>query len=244
MNQTSLMIKTLKTLLKGQGITYAALAKHLDLSEASVKRMFSSQQFSLQRVDVICGALQIEMVDLLAKMSQLQQRTDQLTWAQEEKIVSDHKLCLITICIINRWTMQDIQNYYKLSEIDCIKSLTELDKIKLIELLPNNKVKLLVASGFRWIQNGPIQTFFQQYIMNDFINNNFSEEDEAFICHFGMLTVESNILFRKKLRLLAEEFMALNNHDHAQPFDKRFGHACVLAVRPWAPAIFDKLIKD
>jgi hypothetical protein len=63
------------------------------------------------------------------------------------------------------------------------------------------------------------------------------------ICQFGMLTAESNTLFRKKLRHLAEEFLVLSEQDAGENIDKRIGSACVLMVRPWAPIIFDEFIK-
>lgn len=63
------------------------------------------------------------------------------------------------------------------------------------------------------------------------------------VCQFGMLTPESNAEFRKKLRHLADEFLLLSEQDAGEPIHKRDGHACVLMVRPWAPAIFNEYIK-
>ena len=50
MSQTRELIKTLKTALKAQGKTYADVAVELGLTEASVKRLFSQQSFSLSRL--------------------------------------------------------------------------------------------------------------------------------------------------------------------------------------------------
>jgi len=48
---TGLLVETLKRVLKGRGITYAQVAERLRLSEASVKRMFSRRDFTLQRLE-------------------------------------------------------------------------------------------------------------------------------------------------------------------------------------------------
>jgi hypothetical protein len=64
------------------------------------------------------------------------------------------------------------------------------------------------------------------------------------ICQFGMLTPESNAMFRKKLRHLAEEFLVLREQDAGETIQNRIGNACVLMVRPWAPAIFNEFIKS
>jgi transcriptional regulator with XRE-family HTH domain len=243
MSQSGLFVQALKDLLKAHHITYRAIAKRLRLSEASVKRMFANEQLSLERIDRICEMLGIEISDLLQKMQHMRQRIMQLTLTQEQTIVSDHKLCLITICIVNRWSFAEILSYYNLSAPECIAYLAKLDAIKFIELQPNNRIKLLISSRFTWIPGGPIQNFFQQYIMRDFINSTFQKNNEEMICQFGMLTEESNILFRKKLRHLAEEFLVLSEQDAGEKLDRRLGSACLIMFRPWAPSIFNEFIK-
>ena len=52
---TITLVDALKRALKGKGITYAAVAEGLGLSEASVKRMFSRRDFTLQRMDDVFG---------------------------------------------------------------------------------------------------------------------------------------------------------------------------------------------
>src|SRR5690348_4562762 len=105
MQQTDLLVQALKQLLKSQNITYRDTAKALGLSEASIKRMFAENQFTLKRIDDICGIVGIEISDLLQKMQHMSKRITQLSLEQEKKIVSDRKLCLITICVINHWTL-------------------------------------------------------------------------------------------------------------------------------------------
>lgn len=243
MSQSVLLVQALKQLLKSQNLTYGSVAKFLRLSEASIKRMFATKQLTLERIDSICQLLGIEISDLFLKMQHMTKHINQLTLAQEKAIVSNHKLCLMTICLVNRWTIEEILSYYDVSETECLRYLIELDKIKFIELLPRNKVKLLISPGFQWIPNGPIQNFFQQYILSDFTKTNFQGENEEMVCQFGMLTEESIILFRKKLRHLADEFLVLSEQDAGQPIAKRIGNACVLMSRPWAPAIFNEFIK-
>ncbi len=244
MSQASLLIQALKQSLKSQNITYKDLAIHLDLSESSVKRMFANGQLSLERIDAICECIGIEISDLLQKMQHMSHRISQLTLEQEKKIVSDRKLCLMTVCVINHWSLKEILDFYNLDEYECIRYLAELDKLKLIELLPKNKIKLLISPGFSWILNGPIQKFFQQYILMDYIGSNFQKEDEEMICQFGMLTAESNALLRKKLRHLAREFVTLSEQDASEPISKRFGSVCFLMTRPWATTIFNEFIKN
>ena len=65
MAQTKLIISTLKKTLKSHGKTYSDVAQHLELSEASVKRMFAQEAFSLNRLDAICTMMDMEITELM-----------------------------------------------------------------------------------------------------------------------------------------------------------------------------------
>ena len=58
------LVDTLKRILKGRGITYAAVAAGLGLSEASVKRMFSRRDFTLQRLEDVCRIAGVDFGEL------------------------------------------------------------------------------------------------------------------------------------------------------------------------------------
>ena len=55
--------EALKRCLKARGMTYASLAVALELSEASVKRLFSSGSFTLKRVEQICRVLDLDFLE-------------------------------------------------------------------------------------------------------------------------------------------------------------------------------------
>ncbi|HIQ54242.1 MAG TPA: XRE family transcriptional regulator, partial [Pseudomonas pachastrellae] len=138
MAQTAAIVSALKNALKEQGITYLQVAEALDLSEASVKRLFSERQFSLQRLDQICSLLGLEISDLVRRLDQAQ-RIDALTAEQEQELVGDDRLLLVAICALNRWSLAQILETYQLSEAEAVGRLARLDRMGLIELLPGNR---------------------------------------------------------------------------------------------------------
>src|SRR5690554_7972479 len=69
MAQTSAIVSELKRQLRAHGLTYQDVAQALELSEASVKRLFSDRQFSLKRLDQICGLMGMEITDLVRKLA-------------------------------------------------------------------------------------------------------------------------------------------------------------------------------
>lgn len=245
MAQTSLIIETLKKALKSHGRTYADVAKHLELSEASVKRMFAQQSVSLRRLDAICHMMEMEITELvqLANDSTALQITE-LTDEQEKEIVGDIELLLVTVCVIHHWTLEDILEFYTLTEPRCIQLLAKLDKLNIIELLPNNRIKIKVSPNFRWRDNGYIQRFFRDNVESEFFNSKFALPQEKLIVLNGMLSDESNAIFQRKLERLAREFDEMTKEDCPLPLGKRKGYTAVLAVRNWHYNMFKHLRKE
>jgi hypothetical protein len=244
MVQTTLLINTLKKALKAHGKTYADVARQLQLTQASVKRLFSEKSFSLQRLDQVCQLIGMEISDLVQMMNEgAQRKITQLREEQEQEIVSDLELLLITFCVLNRWSFEEITNYYNIPELRCIQKLAKLDRLKIIELLPKNRVKLLAAADFSWRENGPIQRFFQEKVEADFFRSRFDKDTEQLVVINGMLSQSSNVVFQRKMERLAREFNELNNDDAGLPLDQRHGTTVVLAIRQWKYGLFEQFVR-
>ncbi len=241
MAQTSELIKTLKQTLKAHAKTYADVSRELALSEASVKRLFSKKKFSLERLDQICHMLDMEISDLVQLMTEQQHKLQQLTVEQEQEITNDMTLLVVAICALNKWTMGDIVAFYDISEGECFLKLARLDRLKLIDLLPNNRIKVRVAPNFSWRENGPIQAFFQEKLGQGFLSGRFSRDDECLTVLNGMLSPESNAEFQRKLKRLAWEFDLLNSDDSSLKLQQRGGVTVVMAMRGWQYGIFHPL---
>lgn len=243
MAQSLHLINSLKKALKGHGLTYADIAKKINMSEASIKRMFSEKNFSLKRLEELCQCMDLEISDLLSLMKEDEQNISQLSEAQEKEIVNDLTLLLVTVCVLNRWSLNDIMSHYKISEIEGIQYLAKLDRLKIIELLPKNKIKLLVTSNFTWIENGPIQQFFQSKVEKDFFNTRFKKTNERLFVINGMLAENSNAVFQKKMEKLVKEFNDLNDSDAGLAIDDRHGTTVVMAIRQWEYGLFEHIRK-
>lgn len=242
MAQTSQLIGTLKQALKANGKTYADVAEHLQLSEASVKRLFSEQSFSLARLDQVCQLLKMEISDLVQQMNELQRAPiSGLSLDQEREIAADLKLLLVTVCVLNHWSFRQILDYFHLSETDCIRYLAQLDRLQLIELQPGNRIRLRIAPNFAWQENGPIQRFFQEKLEQEFFNSRFDKAEEKLLVANAMLSKSTNALFQRRLEQLVREFDALAADDRSLPFEQRHGCTLVLAMRPWKYGLFDAL---
>lgn len=243
MAQTTAILKTLKKQLKAHGKTYSELAEALGLSEASVKRLFAEESFTLQRLEASCQFIGIQLEELVALMSKEQPQLKQLTVQQEKEIAEDILLLMVTVSVINGYTMQDLLNHYQITETECIRILAHLDRLKIIELLPNNRIKLLVAPNFRWLPNGPIQKFFLEKVQSEFFKSNFDQEGERLVVLNGILSKASNAELQKKIQRLAREFNELMQSDAALPMTEKHGTTMVIAMRHWQYELFRQFVR-
>ena len=195
----------------------------------------------LARLDQVCRLMGMEISELVEMMEHARGRISELTERQEEELVSDSKLLLAAFLVVNGLTFGEILEYYTLSESELIRCLARLDRLRLIELLPKNRIKLLISANFAWRRNGPIQKFFTAHMREEFFKSRFDADGEAFLFFSGMLSRSSNEVLLKKLEQLATEFDDLNRHDKRLPVTQRFGYSMVLAMRPWRPAVFERL---
>lgn len=74
-----------------------------------------------------------------------------------------------------------------------------LDKLKLIDLLASNHIKLKIATNFKWLENSLIQQFFQQTVAVDFFNTKFTDQQEQLIVKNAMLSDATMAVFQRKV---------------------------------------------
>ena len=234
MAQTSALITTLKKLLRRHNKTYVDVATCLELSEASVKRLFAEKNLSLQRLDSICTLLDIEISDLVAEMKAEQKRPiSELTHAQEKQIADDLNLMMVTVCVLNRWSLQDITNHYHFKETEVNRYLALLDRLRIIELQPFNRIKLLIAPNFKWRDDGPIMQLFRAKIESEYFRATFTKASEKLLVLNGMLSPISTEIFQRKMAQLAHEFDQLSKDDAHLPIGERAGATVLIAIRDW-----------
>ena len=78
--------------------------------------------------------------------------------------------------MLNRWSFENLLEFYRFDEAELVQMLARLDRLRMVELLPNNRIKLLLAPNFGWLPNGPIEKVFLQAIQRDFFATRFDRE--------------------------------------------------------------------
>ncbi len=233
MTTSARIIDTLKRQFKVRGITYKALAERLELSESAVKHMFSTGNFSLRRLDDVCAILDLDIGDLVGISEFQEQKIEQLSDANERAIVADIRLLLVTYCLINYWTFDEIIERYDISPAEGLKYLRQLDRMRVIELQPGDRVRLLIANNFSWRKNGAIEKFFRSHVQSEFFSHHFQDDDSIRIVKNGMLTRRSQIQLIERLKAMGDLFDDTTWEERKLSATERRGTTMVLAIRHW-----------
>ncbi len=233
MNQTTRMLDTLKKCLKVKGVTYRQLAGEMNLSEASIKRLFSEQSFSLKRIEQICTFLDLSFYDL-AKLSEKNKKIPSiLTVAQEIALADNSKLLLFFYLLLNGRDPESIVKDYKISLKESQKFLLELDRFKLINLYPDNRVVFLTQKNIEWRKNGPIRARHEKRIRKEFSSAAVDLPDYCFHFETGKLSEKSRAVILRKIDRLFKEYIELTDIDKALPLEQSTPTGLMITFREW-----------
>jgi len=241
MSQATQLVSALKRVLKARGLRYAQVATHLGLSEASVKRHFSQQRFTLDMLESICGLCELELTELVREAEREQPRLTCLTEKQEGELVASPTLLLLAVCVLNHWTFEQIVATYDVTAAACVQGLLRLDRLGLIRLLPENKVRLKVARDFSWLPDGPIHRYFRSQVQADFLNAPFSQPNEMLRFHHAMLSRPAAARLNARIERLLQELAELHEDCIDHPAGERQGVSLLVATRSWEPVAFEHM---
>jgi transcriptional regulator with XRE-family HTH domain len=229
----ALLVAELKRALRERGITYQAVARALSLSLATIKRRFARGDFSLERFEEICELAGVGLRELLERAEEHSAPTRQLTLIQEREIVADPRLFLVTWLVLNRTPFEEIARGYRFTERELLRYFIRLDRLRVIELQPGNRARLLVSRRFSWRGGGPVQRYLHQRLLREFLASAFTGAQEEFVFHGATVSREVLAQLKRVQQNAARELMELIEQDRSPPAT-RIGTAFVLALRPWA----------
>src|SRR5258708_4438173 len=205
MAQRTHIITELKKALRESGHTYADVARKLQLSVASVKRLFSTEDLSLHRVDQVCELIGLDLRAILDRAADRTAPTNQLTAAQESELVSDPKLLFMTWLVLIRTPFEEMTRDYRFTEREALQYLIRLDRLKVIEPQPGNRVRLLVSRHFSWRPGGPVQKHIHQKMLREFFAGAFAGPQDEFFFHGGRVSDEALAQLKRALRSASRE---------------------------------------
>lgn len=237
---TAYLFEGLKAHYRARGLSYRDVAKALNISEATVKRIFSTRDCTLARLEELCSVVQVDIAEIARGAPRTARLMTQLTQEQEQELVDDLRLLIVAVCAMGNVPLDDIVRVYDISKVQCIGLLAKLDRIGFLDLQENNHYRLLVARTFQWIPDGPIMRWTKQQAP-DYFNHAFTQPGEMMRIVNVRVSKEARVALLARMEQLALEYAEQHNADAWLPLEQRESISLCLAVRPWEPAAFGKL---
>lgn len=160
------LFSVLKDILKSKKISYKELSKSISFSESTLKNMFHDNNVSIERMIEICNAIDISFPDLVNLANNSIGNDFSFTFEQEKFFAQNpHYYYFFREIFFEKKSLEVVKEQFKLTDKSIMKYIMELEKIKLLEVHPNNRLKFLVYGKLIWSNDGPwMQKFYPKFI--------------------------------------------------------------------------------
>ena len=236
------VMDALRLHLKARNITYKELASALGLSEISVKRLFTSGDCGLRRLEQICQHLHLEFADLFKTAPRARKLITQLSHAQEQEFASDQRLLMVAVCALNHWQVSDMHTHLHFTRAQVQELLKRLDDMGFLEMQDDERYRLLVASSFSWISGGPIMLMVRG-MSSDYFDNMFDGDGEILKIMNVRLSRHAHKQLKTRLEQIALEYEDQARADAHLPLHERPPLSVCIAARTWLPQFMKDLYR-
>ena len=201
------IIQYLKIRAKSLGITQGALAKGLGVSLPTVKRWYSGKGITIPNLKALCDYLGCSMSEVITSVEAPATKSFTYSLQQEEALAKEPRLLAFFDHLVRGKSVSSIKAKFQLSEVKVTSLLLKLDKLGLLEVHPNNRVRLKSKGEPSWLPHGPLAQHFRHHILKDFIGR--QEKDHTPLYLHDYLD-EDLVVIKERLRDL-EQFLKISN---------------------------------
>lgn len=232
-NNSKIIVDSLKSQLKARGLSYKNLAAVWKISESSVKRVMSSDEVSLARIEKACKYMDLSMGDFFTQINfEKHSGIFHLSNEQELKLSKDPEALHYFLMLNEGWNPTEIIREYSIPAEKNIRILNLLEKWGLIELHPHNKVKRKFLGNLRFKKEGPLGRQLEKIVRTEFLNSNFQKEEEEYFTFIHLNFIQGDlpklkIQFMEMFKELIAQSEENRNHPNAQSY------GLIMATRPW-----------
>ena len=245
MGQIDQFLAAFKSSLKAKNIIYRDLAKSLNLSESSIKRILASKSISLERIDEICRVCDISFSEVCRNANFEEDVSSYTVTKEQEKILAENPRLLHYFILLNDGLSPlKIEKNFEISNQESKKILLHLDKINLLELHPRDRIKLNNKTGtLRFRKDGAVGKILFAQTKNNYLNHDFESNLDYIRFVTNVFAEESLVKFKKKFDKIVSELQEESRM--ASSIDPKGLHdmGVLLAFRPWTNSSLDAIKK-
>ena len=235
----ALLLAELKGVLRDRNIRYRDIAERLKLSETTIKRNLAGRGLSLATLEAVCVIAGIRLIDL-AEMAARRSNAKAcvLTAEQEQGLADDPFVAFIFLLLRYDWSPQDIQKEFCLNEPNLILHLRRLERLRLLDLFPGNRVRLLTVRYPEWLPGGPLRRAVDDSMRMHFEKMDFHDRRSVWELETVKLSAGSIAKLRQMIATLAHRMRDLAAEDRSLPLNHTEWYSMLCAAQPTDPRVF------
>lgn len=232
-NSSKAIVESFKSQLKARGLSYKNLAHIWNISESSVKRIMSSSEVSLVRIEQACKYMDLPLGDFFRQVNfDKHSGIFNLNNEQEMRLSKEPEALHYFLMLNEGRTPTEIVREYSIPAEKNIRILNLLEKWGLIELHPHNKVKRKFLGSLRFKKEGPLGKQLEKIVRTEFLNSNFQKEEEEYFTFIHLNFIQGDLPKLKiKFLDLVKELIAQSDENRNHPNAQSYG--LIMATRPW-----------
>lgn len=218
------VVSTLKKVLKVKKITYKSLADELGMSESGVKKLLTSKDISLTRVEQITRIIGLSLADLFQIASEAEVKNVRLSPKQENALFENNMLFRVYwFLAVEEKTLDAIKKSEKLTAEQLQRNLMKLENLDLIKIGKNNRVASVHKGLFRWASDGPLVKKLNNEWSENTLRKVLSGKNSNNQLHrlsYLRLSDKSKTAFYDRLNELVNEFARLSQREKTRYADR------------------------
>jgi len=210
---SSRMLAYLKKLYRAKGLRLCDVATRIGVSERSIKRYLNGRGVSLEILERLCAAADLTILALaeLAEDDAVEQVCT--NDAQEDALADEPMLAISFYLLTLGWTTQVIAREFFLSDLDLNRILLRLDRLGLITLYCENRLKVRVRLRPPGACSARLRDLMLAGVRSQLARSEL--DGAATLWSGGMVRLgpDSFERTRNRLQALVDEIVELSRHD-------------------------------
>jgi hypothetical protein len=202
------LMSHLKSRLKELKISYGTLAKTMDMPESTLKKWFSATDGSFNRITSLCEAMGITLESVVKGMEE--QKLKSFTFSKEHQshfLKDKISFAVYWLMVYERKSKEKIMIQLNLSEEQMRKILFILDRLNLIQLGSQNKVKIPRMRPIYWKFSGRfMEEIFEEWTKQMLDDSQDLKNSDAITLQFFQLSEKSRANFLREVQELEEKY--------------------------------------
>lgn len=241
------VLSTIKGLLRSSGLTYADVARKLEVSEPTVKRMMSGEtEMTVTKLAQLCRLLNVDLFELMKLARFGSPQTVPLLTPEQERVLSeDDDLFSLFYLLTLGFSYDVIRRNYTWTEPQLEKLLLALEKVGIAQKV-DKKIKMLIPRKSRWSHGGPLHRKYMIQMTQDFSRNLYEAPSGSRFFFNYPLSPKSQIQVEEKIATLVQEIERLSEIEIMSTDEKDRSCMCIFtgSQKNWMPEPVRRLAKQ